>query len=437
MTNLISTRDLAKEYILGETHAENMLRGALVGALKRPFKRQQRTCSRSFWALKGVSLDISEGEVVGIVGRNGAGKSTFLKLLSRITYPTRGSLSVVGRIGALLEVGTGFHPEMSGRENIFLNGSILGMSRKEIRAKLDAIVDFSGVEEFIDTPIKRYSSGMGLRLGFAVAAHLEPDILLIDEVLAVGDAEFQSKCLRKLGELQSSGRTVLFVSHNLAAVENLCHRVIWIDDGRVCQDGKPQDVINAYLTKSSRLGGEDVGLNDADRGGQGGIRFTRLQMLADGQPATFGRSGQELTFRLHYKVESRVRCPHFGLKIYSDLGTLLSEVSTWASGTDIRHLEPGQGSIDLTINQLNLMPNFYYLSLWCASVGGIWYDVLDRCVRLEVTESDVYGSGRGIHMRHGVLVLDCRWHSLHTEQAPTSEFAAGCTAGQLNSTAGR
>src|SRR5206468_10115511 len=199
----------------------------------------------TIWALKDVSFKVQEGEVLGIIGRNGAGKSTLLKVLSKITYPTSGKMKVNGRLAALLEVGTGFHGELSGRENIFLNGSILGMTRKEIEAKLDAIVSFAGVERFLDTPVKHYSSGMFLRLGFAVAAHLEPDVLLVDEVLAVGDAAFQKKCLNAMDEMRSGGRTVLFVSHNLAAVENLCSRALWIDNGQIRLDGKPKDVIEA------------------------------------------------------------------------------------------------------------------------------------------------------------------------------------------------
>ena len=195
------------------------------------------------WVLQGVSFQVKEGEVVGIIGRNGAGKSTLLKILSRITYPTLGKIETRGRIAALLEVGTGFHGELTGRENIFLNGSILGMKRKEIEGKLDAIIVFAGVAQFIDTPVKRYSSGMFLRLGFAVAAHLEPEVLIIDEVLAVGDVGFQRKCLNAMSELRNGGRTVLFVSHNMSAVENLCSRVLWIDNGQLRQDGDAKEVI--------------------------------------------------------------------------------------------------------------------------------------------------------------------------------------------------
>ena len=208
------------------------------------------------WALKDVSFEVKHGEAIGIIGRNGAGKSTLLKILSRITEPTRGRAEVFGRVGSLLEVGTGFHPDLTGRENIYLNGTILGMKKREIDAKFDEIVEFSGVEKFIDTPVKRYSSGMRIRLGFSVAAHLEPEILIIDEVLAVGDAEFQKKCLGKMGDVAKSGRTVLFVSHNLTAVQSLCHRAIWLNEGVTRLDGGPAQVVAAYLQSGERLATE-------------------------------------------------------------------------------------------------------------------------------------------------------------------------------------
>lgn len=226
----IEVQGLSKRYQLGQAQHDQMLRERLVEMIKRPFGGIKET--ESVWALRDVSFDADEGEVIGFVGRNGAGKSTLLKILSRITYPTSGEVKVNGRVASLLEVGTGFHDELTGRENIYLNGSILGMQKREVEQRFNAIVDFSGVEQFIDTPIKHYSSGMRLRLGFAVAAHLEPDVLIVDEVLAVGDAGFQKKCIQTMEGLRNSGRTVLFVSHNLAAVENLCSRGIWIDEGR-------------------------------------------------------------------------------------------------------------------------------------------------------------------------------------------------------------
>jgi lipopolysaccharide transport system ATP-binding protein len=250
----IRVEKLSKLYRLGMLHRRHdTLRDALVAAVRAPIERLTDHASRSphhddtIWALQDVSFEVKRGEVLGIIGRNGAGKSTLLKILSRITEPTEGRAEIHGRVGSLLEVGTGFHQELTGRENIYLSGAILGMHRREIERKFDEIVDFSGVAKFIDTPIKRYSSGMNVRLGFSVAAHLEPEILLIDEVLAVGDAQFQKKCLGKMGEVAEGGRTVLFVSHNMVAVQSLCSRAIWLDEGRLRTDGPAGEVVSGYL----------------------------------------------------------------------------------------------------------------------------------------------------------------------------------------------
>lgn len=245
----ISARGLSKAYTIAHQAAKATTMGeALARRLRNPLQRVDR---ETFWALKGVSFDIREGEAVGIIGRNGAGKSTLLKILSEITEPTAGSVELYGRVGSLLEVGTGFHPELTGRENIYLNGAILGMRQREIDRQFDAIVDFAEVERFLDTPVKRYSSGMYVRLAFAVAAHLDPEILVVDEVLAVGDATFQKKCLGKMGEVATQGgRTVLFVSHNMAAVQSLCNRAIWLHRGQICEDGDPRSVVATYLGTS-------------------------------------------------------------------------------------------------------------------------------------------------------------------------------------------
>jgi lipopolysaccharide transport system ATP-binding protein len=256
---IISVQNLGKKYTIRHERqgdpSYRRLSEELVRGLKRSFRRQENgdgrsTTAEEFWALRDVSFEVAEGEVVGIIGRNGAGKSTLLKILSRITEPTEGRVHLKSRVASLLEVGTGFHPELTGRENIFLNGSILGMSRAEVRGKFDEIVEFSGVEEFIDTPVKRYSSGMAVRLGFAVAAHLEPEILILDEVLSVGDAEFQRKCLGKMQSVATAGRTVLFVSHNMTAVNALCSRAILLEAGRLTFRGTSESTICRYLRTS-------------------------------------------------------------------------------------------------------------------------------------------------------------------------------------------
>lgn len=245
----IKVEKLGKRYRIGQFVRYRTLRESLMGALAAPFRalRSNNSPDKTIWALKDVSFEIKQGEVVGIIGRNGAGKSTLLKVLTRITEPTEGYAEIRGRVGSLLEVGTGFHPELTGRENIYFNGAVLGMRKKEIERKFDEIVDFSGVQKFIDTPLKRYSSGMQVRLAFAVAAHLEPDILFVDEVLAVGDAEFQKKSLGKMGEIAQGGRTVLFVSHNMTAVLGLCTRAIWLHAGEVARQGETREVVSHYL----------------------------------------------------------------------------------------------------------------------------------------------------------------------------------------------
>ena len=273
---VITVENLAKSYVIGhQAQGNDGLRHAMESAIRAPISwlraggRLKRLTRENFWALRDVNLEIEQGEVVGIIGRNGAGKSTLLKILSRITDPTRGRIHLRGRTASLLEVGTGFHPELTGRENVFLNGAILGMSRSEIKRKFDEIVAFAEIDRFLDTPVKRYSSGMYVRLAFAVAAHLEPEILIVDEVLAVGDASFQRKCLGKLGEVSKEGRTVLIVSHNMASVTQLCDETIWIEAGQVRMRGNTKEVVSQYLTSDSQLDGrcswpEGISNSDVD-----------------------------------------------------------------------------------------------------------------------------------------------------------------------------
>src|SRR5580704_11371606 len=295
--NAIVVENLSKQYLIGHRLSASGARYKytalrdVIGREIRNFARKTSDVIRGrqvvqgdavevFWALRNVSFEVKQGEVLGIVGHNGAGKSTLLKILSRITEPTEGRVSLRGRVASLLEVGTGFHPELSGRENIYLNGAILGMTQREIRGKFEEIVSFAGVERFLDTPVKRYSSGMYVRLAFAVAAHLEPEILVVDEVLAVGDAEFQKKCMGAMGEVSRSGRTILFVSHNMAAITSLCDRCILLRSGNVEMDGPAEDVANYYLksaTISDRSG--DVDLTNARRSmGDQKVRFTHIRL---------------------------------------------------------------------------------------------------------------------------------------------------------------
>jgi homopolymeric O-antigen transport system ATP-binding protein len=264
MANAIEAHELSKRYRIGQMQAAyGTLRDSLSRATGRLTGREkQRDERQEIWALRDVSFRVREGEVLGVIGRNGAGKSTLLKILTRITTPTTGRAVIQGRVGSLLEVGTGFNPELTGRENVFLNGSILGMKRKEIQRKLPNIVEFSGIDKFIDTPVKRYSSGMYVRLAFSVAAHLEPEILLVDEVLAVGDAEFQQRCLGRMEDFSGTGRTVLFVSHNMQTINQLCNRVIWLDEGGIAEDGDPSQVVTHYLHSTSYATGAHISWPD-------------------------------------------------------------------------------------------------------------------------------------------------------------------------------
>ena len=296
---------VSKRYQIGEKRADyNTLRESLVSAVRAPFRRSRNSnghaatsVDRTLWALKDVSFDVHHGEIVGVIGRNGAGKSTLLKILSRITDPTEGEIEISGRVGSLLEVGTGFHPELTGRENIFLNGAILGMKRAEIAAKFDEIIAFAGTEKFLDTPVKHYSSGMYMRLAFAIAAHLEPEILVIDEVLAVGDAEFQKKCLGKMGDVARAGRTVLFVSHNLAAVNTLCRRAIWLNEGRALLDGPAPQVVQSYLSQSTRAPSQSFWPDPQAAPGNEAVRLRKVSIRADSEGSADNSDASRITVR--------------------------------------------------------------------------------------------------------------------------------------------
>jgi lipopolysaccharide transport system ATP-binding protein len=410
MTPSISVENLSKRYELGALQEETQLRAQIARLLRAPFgKRRPREV---LWALSDVSFTVEPGEVVGIIGRNGAGKSTLLKILAKITYPTSGRVKARGRVAALLEVGAGFHEELTGRENIYLNGSIMGMRKREVDAKLEAIVEFSGLRRFIDTPIKRYSSGMRSRLGFAVAAHLDPDVLIVDEVLAVGDADFQKKCLSAMHELRGGGRTVLFVSHNMAAVENLCSRGIWLAQGKVQLDGPAAKVIETYLSSFASAESASADLaNVADRSGSGEIRFTRVEFRSTGgEVQTVTRSGRSVVIRLHYHANEPIVRANFALRLYTELGTLVTATSTWLHALDIPLVPAGEGYVDLEIDALNLMPGRYYLSLRLASViEQRMYDALEHAVYLDIEEAPIYGQSRRIDSRFGLVFFPQRW----------------------------
>lgn len=340
--SVISVEHLSKSYRLGTigggTLREDVnrwmakLRRRPDPTVKIGQEHHARLMGKEFWALQDVSFEVKQGEILGIIGRNGAGKSTLLKILSRVTAPTSGCVKIIGRVASLLEVGTGFHPELTGRENVFLNGAILGMTKAEIRKKFDEIVAFSEVEEFIDTPVKRYSSGMYVRLAFAVAAHLEPEILIVDEVLAVGDAQFQKKCLGKMGEVSRAGRTVLFVSHQIAAVTRLCQSGLWMDGGEIREHGRSDLVCSHYLTNGSGVGTRrEWGREDRAPGNEW-VRLECVEALADGKPASPVDIKSPVDISLVYRAlkGGKVLIPN--IHLYADDGTLIFISHDWHSG---------------------------------------------------------------------------------------------------------
>jgi lipopolysaccharide transport system ATP-binding protein len=398
---VIKAENIGKLYRLGSREVVNRtLRDSIVSSVGRlnPFSREngarQNNRQNDLWALRNIDFEIRSGEVVGIIGRNGAGKSTLLKILSRITEPTEGRMEIFGRVGSLLEVGTGFHPELSGRENIFLNGSILGMSRREIERNFDEIVAFAEIEQFIDVPVKRYSSGMYVRLAFAVAAHLEPEILVIDEVLAVGDASFQKKCLGKMGDVAKQGRTVLFVSHNTAALLNLCSRGILIERGRMAADGDIETVVQHYLASLRTRVSWDLS-NCQGRQGQGRARFTRLRFEDEqGRPVERGVSGKPLVIILDFESSGDRPLPGCRLSVvFSDnLGQVLFNCASELTVSEPVTLAPS-GVVRCLIPKLPLSQNQYLLSLFF-EVNREVEDWLINAIEFDVVDGDFYGTGR-------------------------------------------
>jgi len=321
MTAAVSVEHLGKRYRLGAGVITDTLRESVMARLRHPL-RTPAARGDAIWALQDVSFEVATGEVLGLIGRNGAGKSTLLKILSRITRPTTGRAELGGRVGSLLEVGTGFHPELTGRENIYLSGSILGMPRSEVKRQFDAIVDFAEVGRFIDTPVKRYSSGMYLRLGFAVAAHLAPDILMVDEVLAVGDAIFQARCLSKMNDASREGRTVLFVSHNLGAIGRLCSRAILLDSGRIAAQGSAQAVVSEYLAAIEPVQTSRSWPDGAAAPGDGFIRLLSVALLNERlEPATAIHQNEAFHVDVVYAVRQPMRSAHVGFELRAQDGT--------------------------------------------------------------------------------------------------------------------
>jgi lipopolysaccharide transport system ATP-binding protein len=421
--SVISVRTLGKRYRIGASGPRyKTLRESLAYAF-RPGRRVRDHAiglkeTGLLWALREVSFDVSTGEIVGVIGRNGAGKSTLLKILTRITAPTEGEVELCGRVGSLLEVGTGFHPELTGRENIYLNGAVLGMLRREVKAKFDQIIAFAEVERFIDTPVKHYSSGMYMRLAFAVAAHLEPEILLVDEVLAVGDSEFQKKCLGKMDEVARSGRTVLFVSHNLAAVQQLCTRGVVLEQGRLGFDGSVQAAIEYYMAANQGLSASSALDARSDRQGDGSLRFTRVHLCDDlGRPIEQILSGQYVRFVFQYEAQQaleEVRV-NIAFNVYNSRGIVLTNLNSKDVG---RMLMPigRTGQFECCWPKFSLRAGQYTCTLFCA-INGTIVDWIQSAFSFTVEDGDYFGTGSLIEPSQGEVLVDYEWSYQLGEQA--------------------
>lgn len=365
----------------------------------------------SFYALSDINFSVNAGEVIGVIGRNGAGKSTMLKLLSRITAPTAGHIRFNGRIASLLEVGTGFHPELTGRENIFLNGAILGMNRREIRGKFEEIVDFAGIENFVDTPVKRYSSGMYVRLAFAVAAHLEADIMVIDEVLAVGDLEFQKKCIGKMESISKhSGRTILFVSHNMAAISALCNRIIYLRGGKIQYDGNTRTGIERYLKDNLTL--IDFSLAErTDRIGEGEITFesTWTEDTA-GNPKDVFLSGETavIAARIDIKPAAVNKKISAAFQLHDPSDYVITDLNTKSRGTEFTVKTAGKAVIRCTMPRLPLVSGLYNHDV-IVRADEIVQDFILTAGKFQVEEGDFFGSGKTFDKGHGIILLDQDW----------------------------
>lgn len=401
MKPAIEIQNLGKRYKLADAPPYLAIRDEIVSSVKNIFYSKKKQ-DNSFWALQDINLNIQSGERVGIIGRNGAGKSTLLKIISRITPPTTGNVIIRGRVGSLLEVGTGFHPELTGRENIYLNGSILGLKKMEINKHLDAIIDFSGVEKFIDMPLKNYSSGMQLRLAFSVAAHLEPEILLIDEVLAVGDVEFQKKCIGKMEEVSKNhGRTIVFVSHNMASLQNFCTKGVLLENGIIKEENDINTVIKSYLSNPLK---QKLKFSERkDRIGNGQVKIVNVTLLNE----TGIRTGGSLKVEIEYtSLANDVEVSEFGISIWdNNEGKIISLSSTFKN--QLQQIS-NSGKVICEIPYLPLVNGTYILNAFVSSLFGI-EDYIERIFEFEVHENDIFGTGKIVNPEWGKIAVEHNW----------------------------
>lgn len=416
MPSIIKAQHLGKEYEIGTAGPAYLtLRESMISAARSPLKTLRGGNSRRqrFWALKDLNFEIDAGEVVGIIGRNGAGKSTLLKILSRITEPTTGRVELYGRVGSLLEVGTGFHPELTGRENIFLNGSILGMTRAEIERKFNEIVAFAEIERFLDTPVKRYSSGMYVRLAFAVAAHLEPEILVVDEVLAVGDYTFQQKCLNKMQDVSTQGRTVLFVSHNMGAISRLCRQCILLDQGHIVAAGETGEVLQAYMTSGIAQRAEF----EQEASPEKAINLRRAALVvSDGQSRSEVAYDESFKFTLDYEVQQPLSGTSVGFALYTVDGTCAFVSADFDAHPELLAARtPGWYHTEVEIPARWLNVGRYSLSVSIANaMSGTVYDHVEALI-FNVVDTGTPGSRHGVE-RKGVLQPLFDWKVTQTKQ---------------------
>lgn len=404
--------NVSKRYRIGRPEARHdSLREAVTIGAGRALRRLTRrgyageADGSAFWALRDVSIDVTQGEILGIIGQNGAGKSTLLKVLSRITEPTSGRVEAYGRVGSLLEVGTGFHPELTGRENVYLNGSILGMRRAEVDRKFDEIVSFSGVEAFLDTPVKRYSSGMYVRLAFAVAAHLEPEILVVDEVLAVGDAEFQKKCLEKMEGVARGGRTVLLVSHNMGTVQAFCTRAMLLRQGVVAAIGTPGDTVESYLRGLETVASQNLSTR-TDRRGRGLVRLTHLEIGTDGAPLGVVAAGRPARFVFH--VDRPRRGATCSFTIYDQLGRGVTYFDSARPGPEDRVDAGNATRFCCELEELLLIPGRYRVNAAVTSDGEI-QDHLEAAAFFDVEDGALRGRPVSRVSGFGNVLMPHRW----------------------------
>lgn len=408
--SIIDVENISKKYIISHKSGQKSRYNSLVETISNKFKSlipstknlalSTKNQREEFWALKDISFKVNQGDKIGIIGRNGAGKSTLLKILSRITEPTEGRVKIKGRVASLLEVGTGFHPELTGRENIFLNGAILGMKKEEIKRKFDEIVAFSEIEKFLDTPVKRYSSGMYVRLAFAVAAHLEPEILLVDEVLAVGDAEFQKKCLGKMEEVSKEGRTILFVSHNMPMVLNLCSKGILLNKGEIVINDTMNITVKKYSNLNLPVNEDHTKEFNFDENKEIGI--TKIKLYGNSVPTRIFNMGDNIEIELFYESKIKTKKPIVGILISSQKGEKIININNLYLKSEPMDFEINSGRILVNLGSVPFTEDIYNISLSISS-KGYEFSKMDSIMSFEVLSKDIWGNGHIPENKHGIL----------------------------------